>query len=137
MIAKEGLPLDAACPAQIFISPAPGEIVKAAIAPSAGRGVLFIVKDYAGDRMDFEGVRSVQRSGSKRRHQDDVCWQIDKAKGAAALLERWWLKRLSAPVPVRVGKAAPEYGVRLQPLEKGTHRWPHNQSRANEMCYFC
>ena len=46
--------LDAACPGQIFTSPTPDQIVEAASAVGGKPGVLFIVKNYAGDRMNFE-----------------------------------------------------------------------------------
>jgi len=46
--------LDAACPGQIFTSPTPDQMVAAARAVDAGAGVLFIVKNYEGDVMNFE-----------------------------------------------------------------------------------
>jgi dihydroxyacetone kinase-like protein len=46
--------LDAACPGQVFTSPTPDQIVAAAEAVETGAGVLFIVKNYSGDRMNFE-----------------------------------------------------------------------------------
>jgi len=46
--------LDAACPGQVFTSPTPDQIVEAASAVGGKAGVLFIVKNYAGDCMNFE-----------------------------------------------------------------------------------
>ncbi|MCX7099293.1 MAG: dihydroxyacetone kinase subunit DhaK [Methylococcales bacterium] len=46
--------LDAACPGQIFTSPTPDQMLAAAAAVENGGGVLFIVKNYAGDVMNFE-----------------------------------------------------------------------------------
>jgi dihydroxyacetone kinase-like protein len=46
--------LDAACPGQIFTSPTPDQMLAAASAVNSGGGVLFIVKNYAGDVMNFE-----------------------------------------------------------------------------------
>jgi dihydroxyacetone kinase-like protein len=46
--------LDAACPGQIFTSPTPDQMLAAALAVENGGGVLFIVKNYAGDVMSFE-----------------------------------------------------------------------------------
>lgn len=46
--------LDAACPGQVFTSPTPDQMLAAAEAVHAGQGVLFIVKNYAGDVMNFE-----------------------------------------------------------------------------------
>ena len=46
--------LDAACPGQIFTSPTPDQMMAAAEQVDNGAGVLFIVKNYAGDVMNFE-----------------------------------------------------------------------------------
>src|SRR5229473_278912 len=46
--------LDAACPGQVFTSPTPDLILAAAEAADAGGGVLFIVKNYEGDAMNFQ-----------------------------------------------------------------------------------
>ena len=46
--------LDAACPGQIFTSPTPDLILAAAEAADTGGGVLFIVKNYEGDVMNFD-----------------------------------------------------------------------------------
>lgn len=46
--------LDAACPGQVFTSPTPDQMMAAAEAVDQGKGVLFIVKNYAGDVMNFE-----------------------------------------------------------------------------------
>lgn len=46
--------LDAACPGHVFTSPTPDQMLAAAEAVESGKGVLFIVKNYAGDVMNFE-----------------------------------------------------------------------------------
>lgn len=46
--------LDAACPGQVFTSPTPDQMLAAAAAVDTGAGVLFIVKNYAGDSMNFQ-----------------------------------------------------------------------------------
>jgi phosphoenolpyruvate---glycerone phosphotransferase subunit DhaK len=46
--------LDAACPGHVFTSPTPDQMLAAAEAAESGKGVLFIVKNYAGDIMNFE-----------------------------------------------------------------------------------
>lgn len=46
--------LDAACPGQIFTSPTPDQMMAAAEAVENDGGILFIVKNYAGDVMNFE-----------------------------------------------------------------------------------
>jgi dihydroxyacetone kinase-like protein len=46
--------LDAACAGQVFTSPTPDQMLAAAQAIAGDAGVLFIVKNYAGDVMNFE-----------------------------------------------------------------------------------
>ncbi|MCB5206563.1 dihydroxyacetone kinase subunit DhaK [Methylovorus mays] len=46
--------LDAVCPGFVFTSPSPDQMLAAAEAVECGKGVLFIVKNYAGDVMNFE-----------------------------------------------------------------------------------
>jgi len=46
--------LDAACPGMVFTAPAPDQIAAAARCVDAGRGVLLIVKNYAGDCTSFQ-----------------------------------------------------------------------------------
>src|SRR5713226_6820351 len=46
--------LDAACPGQVFTSPTPDQMVAAAEAVNGGAGILFIVKNYEGDVMNFD-----------------------------------------------------------------------------------
>ncbi|MEV5242982.1 dihydroxyacetone kinase subunit DhaK [Streptomyces cinnamoneus] len=45
--------LDAACPGEVFTSPVPDQMVRAAAAVDSGRGVLFVVKNYTGDVLNF------------------------------------------------------------------------------------
>ncbi|MFN7666985.1 MAG: dihydroxyacetone kinase subunit DhaK, partial [Burkholderiales bacterium] len=46
--------LDAACPGQVFTSPTPNQMLAAAESTHSGNGVLFIVKNYSGDMMNFQ-----------------------------------------------------------------------------------
>ncbi|ATW46767.1 dihydroxyacetone kinase subunit DhaK [Streptomyces peucetius] len=46
--------LDAACPGEVFTSPVPGQMLTAAKAVDGGSGVLFIVKNYTGDVLNFQ-----------------------------------------------------------------------------------
>ncbi|MFD0152791.1 dihydroxyacetone kinase subunit DhaK [Streptomyces sp. NPDC055721] len=46
--------LAAACPGEIFTSPVPDQMVRAAAAVDSGAGVLFVVKNYTGDVLNFE-----------------------------------------------------------------------------------
>jgi len=46
--------LDAACPGEVFTSPTPDQMAAAAEAVDGGAGILFVVKNYSGDVMNFE-----------------------------------------------------------------------------------
>lgn len=46
--------LDGACPGEVFTSPTPDQMYECAVAVNSGAGVLFIVKNYTGDVMNFE-----------------------------------------------------------------------------------
>ncbi|MER5353175.1 dihydroxyacetone kinase subunit DhaK [Kitasatospora sp. NPDC002551] len=46
--------LDAACPGEVFTSPVPDQMLAAAKAVDSGAGVVFVVKNYTGDVMNFE-----------------------------------------------------------------------------------
>ncbi|MEV0534191.1 dihydroxyacetone kinase subunit DhaK [Kitasatospora sp. NPDC050463] len=46
--------LDAACPGEVFTSPVPDQMLAAARAVNSGAGVVFVVKNYTGDVMNFE-----------------------------------------------------------------------------------
>ena len=46
--------LHAACPGDVFTSPTPDQMEAAANAVNGGKGILFIVKNYSGDVMNFE-----------------------------------------------------------------------------------
>ncbi|MGW8889176.1 dihydroxyacetone kinase subunit DhaK [Streptomyces sp. NPDC055749] len=61
--------LTAACAGEVFTSPVPDQMVRAAVAVDSGAGVLFVVKNYTGDVLNFamaaelaedEGVQVVQ-----------------------------------------------------------------------------
>jgi len=109
--------LDAACPGQIFTSPTPDQMVAAAEAVETGAGVLFIVKNYAGDVMNFAlaaemcGARAdtlvidddvaVERSGQGAGRRGVAgTLVVEKLVGAAAEAgaEIGALKRLGASV---------------------------------------
>lgn len=70
--------LDAACPGQVFTSPTPDQIVEAANAVGGKPGVLFIVKNYAGDRMNFEMAAEIfEGQAASVITNDDVA--VDKS----------------------------------------------------------
>lgn len=54
--------LDAACPGQVFTSPTPDQMLEAAKMVNSGAGVLYIVKNYTGDVMNFEMAADMARS---------------------------------------------------------------------------
>ncbi|MBH5366944.1 dihydroxyacetone kinase subunit DhaK [Bradyrhizobium glycinis] len=63
--------LDAACPGQVFTSPTPDQIVEAAQGVAGDAGVLFIVKNYAGDRMNFEMAAEIAEGRTATIVTDD------------------------------------------------------------------
>ncbi|MCO4276017.1 dihydroxyacetone kinase subunit DhaK [Pseudarthrobacter sp. HLT3-5] len=53
--------LDAACAGEIFTSPTPDQILAAASGVDSGSGVLFVVKNYTGDLLNFEMAAELAR----------------------------------------------------------------------------
>ena len=104
--------LDAACPGQVFTSPTPDQIVEAATAVGGKPGVLFIVKNYAGDRMNFEmAAERFEGTAATVITNDDVA--VDKStysegrRGVAGTL-----------VVEKIVGAAAEQGMDLQGCAK-------------------
>jgi len=65
--------LDAACPGQVFTSPTPDQMLAAAQSVDSGAGVLFIVKNYSGDMMNFEmAAEMLDRENTTVIVNDDV-----------------------------------------------------------------
>ena len=65
--------LDAACPGQVFTSPTPDQMLAAAQAVETGAGVLFIVKNYSGDMMNFQmAAEMLDRDNATIIVNDDV-----------------------------------------------------------------
>jgi phosphoenolpyruvate---glycerone phosphotransferase subunit DhaK len=54
--------LDAACPGEIFTSPTPDQMLAATHKVDGGAGILYIVKNYSGDVMNFEMAMELARS---------------------------------------------------------------------------
>ncbi|MGA7268932.1 MAG: dihydroxyacetone kinase subunit DhaK, partial [Aestuariivirga sp.] len=120
--------LDAACPGQVFTSPTPDQMMAAADAVDTGAGLLFIVKNYEGDVMNFDMAREMcGRDVATVITDDDVGVEnslyttgrrgvagtlvVEKVVGAAA--ERGAdLKTLKA-LGDRVNKATRSMGVAL------------------------
>ena len=92
--------LDAACPGQVFTSPTPDQMLAAAQSVEAGAGVLFIVKNYSGDMMNFEmAAEMLDRENATVIVNDDVAThnvrgELDRVDGvwrvsSAQLVQRW------------------------------------------------
>jgi phosphoenolpyruvate---glycerone phosphotransferase subunit DhaK len=65
--------LDAACPGQVFTSPTPDQMLAAAQEVDTGAGVLFIVKNYSGDMMNFQmAAEMLDRDNGTVIINDDV-----------------------------------------------------------------
>ena len=74
--------LDAACPGQVFTSPTPDQMLAAAEAVENGAGVLFIVKNYAGDVMNFEiAAEMLEADNATVLVADDVSLPADHSTG--------------------------------------------------------
>jgi len=74
--------LDAACPGQIFTSPTPDQMLAAAQAVDQGGGILFIVKNYAGDVMNFEiAAEMLDQPNASVLVADDVSLPKDHSIG--------------------------------------------------------
>ncbi|MEZ8141868.1 hypothetical protein A1OO_04275 [Enterovibrio norvegicus FF-33] len=83
----EGM-LDAACPGEIFTSPSPDQITSAIHQSDTGKGVLLIVKNYQGDRMNFEIAAELSESDTLMVLVNDDATQSDRdsARGLAGVV---------------------------------------------------
>lgn len=123
--------LDAACPGEVFTSPVPDQMARAAAAVDAGKGVLFIVKNYTGDVLNFDmAMELAEDEGiqvAKVLVNDDVAVTdslytagrrgtgatlfVEKIAGAAAQ-EGQPLERVEA-IARQVNEASRSFGVAL------------------------
>ncbi|MEV5380025.1 dihydroxyacetone kinase subunit DhaK [Streptomyces nondiastaticus] len=123
--------LDAACPGEVFTSPVPDQMVRAAAAVDSGRGVLFVVKNYTGDVLNFnmaaelaedEGVQVASvlvnddvavtdSTFTAGRRGTGATLFVEKIAGAAAE-EGAPLERVEA-LARRVNEASRSFGVAL------------------------
>src|SRR5437879_12790359 len=100
--------LDAACPGQVFTSPTPDQIVEAAQAVAGEAGVLFIVKNYAGDRMNFEMAAEIYEGKALSVVTDDDV-AVDKSTYSEGR------RRVAGTLVVeKIVGAAAEQGMDLQ-----------------------
>jgi phosphoenolpyruvate---glycerone phosphotransferase subunit DhaK len=133
--------LSAACPGEVFTSPVPDQMVRAAAAVDSGEGVLFVVKNYTGDVLNFdmaaelaedEGVRLAKvlvdddvavtdSSFTAGRRGTGGTLFVEKLAGAAAAAGAP-LERVEA-IARRVNERCRSFGVALGPVTtpaKGT-----------------
>ncbi|MFI5804739.1 dihydroxyacetone kinase subunit DhaK [Streptomyces sp. NPDC051561] len=123
--------LSAACAGEVFTSPVPDQMVRAAAAVDSGEGVLFVVKNYTGDVLNFDMAAELAEEEGIRVEKvlvnDDVAVTdslytagrrgtgatlfVEKIAGAAAE-EGAPLERV-AEVARRVNGAARSFGVAL------------------------
>jgi dihydroxyacetone kinase-like protein len=140
--------LDAACPGQVFTSPTPDQMLAAAQAVNTGAGVLFIVKNYSGDMMNFQmAAEMLDCDNETVIVNDDVAVEnstyttgrrgvagtliVEKIAGAAA--ERGdSLQRLKA-LGDAVNKATASMGVALSSCTVPAAGKPTFQIGADEM----
>ncbi|MEU3772484.1 dihydroxyacetone kinase subunit DhaK [Streptomyces sp. NPDC032472] len=123
--------LSAACPGEVFTSPVPDQMLRAAKAVDSGQGVLFVVKNYTGDVLNFEMAAELAEDDGVRIEQvlvnDDVAVTdslytagrrgtgatlfVEKIAGAAAE-EGAPLERVAA-LARRVNESSRSFGVAL------------------------
>ena len=136
--------LDAACPGQVFTSPTPDQMIEAAEAVDTGAGVLFIVKNYEGDVMNFTmAAEMAAREVASVVTDDDVAVEnstyttgrrgvagtliVEKMVGAAAEsgMSLPALKTLGDPVQVKLSAPYKFFfvnSVRITLVAKATMR---------------
>jgi dihydroxyacetone kinase-like protein len=140
--------LDAACPGQVFTSPTPDQMLAAAQAVDGGAGVLFIVKNYSGDMMNFEmAAEMLEQDNATVIVNDDVAVEnstyttgrrgvagtliVEKMVGAAA--ERGDKLAALKALGDAVNKATASMGVALSSCTVPAAGKPTFQIGADEM----
>jgi dihydroxyacetone kinase-like protein len=87
--------LDAACLGDVFTSPTPDQILEAAKKVGGGAGVLYIIKNYSGDIMNFEMATELAHAEGIRVF--DIVIDDDAAvKGSLYTQGRWGLATMLA-----------------------------------------
>jgi dihydroxyacetone kinase-like protein len=125
--------LDAACAGEVFTSPVPDQMLAAAQAVDAGAGVLFLVKNYTGDVLNFQmAAELLEDEGIESRSvliNDDVAVEdslytagrrgtgatLFAEKIAGALAERGADLAAVAGVAERVNATSRSFGIALGP----------------------
>jgi dihydroxyacetone kinase-like protein len=125
--------LDAACAGEVFTSPVPDQMLAAAQATQAGAGVLFLVKNYTGDVLNFQmAAELLEDEGIASRSvliNDDVAVEdslytagrrgtgatVFAEKIAGALAERGADLASVAAMAERVNANSRSFGIALGP----------------------
>ena len=103
--------LDAACPGNIFTSPTPDQMLAAAETVDCGGGVVFIVKNYAGDVMNFSLAQEMYAGACR-------CVIVDDDAACEATADSTGRRGVAGTVVVeKVLGAAAELGESLQALQ--------------------
>ncbi|EFL21478.1 dihydroxyacetone kinase, DhaK subunit [Streptomyces himastatinicus ATCC 53653] len=143
--------LDAACPGEVFTSPVPDQMVRAAAAVDNGKGVLFVVKNYTGDVLNFDMAAELAEDEgiqvAKVLVDDDVAVSdsthtagrrgtgatlfVEKIAGAAAE-EGAPLERVEA-IARRVNACSRSFGVALSPCSTPAKGGPTFELPAGEL----
>ncbi len=125
--------LDAACPGEVFTSPTPDQMYEAAKTVEGGEGILFIVKNYTGDVMNFDMAADLLKAEGYKVESvviaDDVAVEeslysagrrgvggtvfAEKIGGAAT--ERGWSLEEVKKVVEKVTKNVRSIGIALTP----------------------
>lgn len=125
--------LDAACPGEVFTSPTPDQMYEAAKTVEGEEGILFIVKNYTGDVMNFDMAADLLKAEGYKVESvviaDDVAVEeslysagrrgvggtvfAEKIGGAAA--ERGWSLEEVKKVVEKVAKNVRSIGIALTP----------------------
>ncbi|MFE2269735.1 dihydroxyacetone kinase subunit DhaK [Streptomyces lavendulae] len=134
--------LSAACPGEVFTSPVPDQMLRAAGAVDSGQGVLFVVKNYTGDVLNFQMAAELAEDDGLRVEQvlvnDDVAVTdslytagrrgtggtlfVEKIAGAAAE-EGAPLDRVAA-IARQVNESSRSFGVALSACTTPAKRSP-------------
>lgn len=143
--------LDAACPGEVFTSPVPDQMLRAATAVDSGSGVLFVVKNYTGDVLNFDMAAELAEDEglqvAKVLVQDDVAVDdssftagrrgtgatlfVEKLAGALAA-EGAPLERVET-LARRVADASRSFGVALHPCTTPAKGAPSFDLPADEL----
>ncbi|MGP3945592.1 MULTISPECIES: dihydroxyacetone kinase subunit DhaK [Streptomyces] len=143
--------LDAACPGEVFTSPVPDQMVRAAAAVDSGKGVLFIIKNYTGDVLNFDMAAELAEDEgiqvAKVLVNDDVAVTdslytagrrgtgatlfVEKIAGAAAA-EGAPLERVES-IARRVNELSRSFGVALSPCSTPSKGGPTFELPAGEL----